>query len=279
MKNILYLTAVLLLSNIHCAIETEEESYSTSESWNTYTTIFEGGLPGSVTCRTDLVEVAPIKKLNHVLITSIKYETSRSDRFPEEQTLSRIQSIGERLQGVISKKTQSVFAGSFMHDRERQVYFYVKNPEGLDEKVEKYITDNFPEYKYSVTVEEDEQWKYYKEFLYPDEETSNLMADQSVIMNLLEAGDDLTKARRVDHWLYFSTESDMEACKRELERQNFVAQSSGKNEDAALPYELQIWRIDKVDAKSIFPVTTALRDMAEEFNGEYDGWETSVEKE
>lgn len=130
-----------------------------------------------------------------------------------------------------------------------------------------------------MNIKEDENWNCYKEFLYPNEETLNYMADQSVLRNLQGAGDLLTKARRVDHWLYFSTKSDMNKCEKELKKENFSIQSSKENKEALLPFELNIWRVDKVDINSIYPITSQLRKIAEKYNGEYDGWETFVEKE
>lgn len=105
------------------------------------------------------------------------------------------------------------------------------------------------------------------------------MADQSVLRNLQEAGDDLTKARRVDHWFYFSTEMEMKACHEELIKLKFTTVASGINKETHLPYELHVWRVDHVDINTINPITTQLRVLAKKHHGEYDGWETAVEKE
>jgi len=138
---------------------------------------------------------------------------------------------------------------------------------------------NYPDYKFYLNIKEDKNWSYYRDFLYPNEETLNYMGDQSVVMNLQEAGDPLTRERRVDHWLYFSTEADMKKCKEELIKEDYTIESSGINKDTTLPFELQIWRIDKVDINSIYPITSELRGLAKKYNGEHDGWETFVLKE
>lgn len=166
-----------------------------------------------------------------------------------------------------------------MHDKERLEYFYIADKKGLKEKIEKYYEENYSDYKFYLNITEDQNWEYYIEFLYPNQETLNYMADQSVIRNLYNAGDPLTKERRVNHWIYFSTESDMKKCKKELENKDFVIQYSGVNQQTDLPYELHFSRSDKVDINSIFPITTDLRNIAKEYKGEYDGWETTVETE
>ena len=71
----------------------------------------------------------------------------------------------------------------------------------------------------------------------------------------------------------------MNKCKDELIKSNFKIQNAGINKETNLPFELQVWRIDNVDIDSIYPITSNLRKAAQKFNGEYDGWETSIEKE
>lgn len=68
-------------------------------------------------------------------------------------------------------------------------------------------------------------------------------------------------------------------CEKEMLKMDFTVQYSGINKESTLPYELQVWRIDLVDINSIYPITSGLRKIAKENHGEYDGWETSVEKE
>ncbi len=255
------------------------EAQVKEEQWDSYIAFYENGAPGSTTLRMDLIGETPFDHLPYVLVTGIKYETSRDDGFPENETFPILHKIGDELIELISKETESVLVGSFMYNKERLEYFYIKEDSGLKEKLEEFYTNNYSDYTFYVNIKEDKEWSYYREFLYPNEETLNYMADQSVLRNLQEAGDPLTKARRIDHWLYFSSESDMNKCKEELKKQNYSIQFSGTNKETSLPFELQIWRIDKIDIDSVNPITSELRKTAKKFNGEYDGWETSIEKE
>ncbi|MEP1983382.1 MAG: ribonuclease E inhibitor RraB, partial [Maribacter dokdonensis] len=123
---------------------------------------------------------------------------------------------------------------------------------------------------------EDKEWTYYTDFLYPSEEVQNYMADQSVLRSLEEAGDQLTKARRIDHWFYFSAEDEMIQCKNELIKAKFNVEHTNINKESSLPFELIVWRVDHVDIDTIYPITSNLRILAAKFGGEYDGWETMV---
>lgn len=268
------LLKTLLLFIIGTSIISAQNS---EEKWDTYIATFEDGNPGSTTVRMDLIDHAPFKKFPFVLITGITYETSREDGFPENETFKLLHQIGDELIELIDKETRSIFAGSFMHQKERLEYFFIKETEGLKELLESFYTEHYPNYEYYINIKEDKESSYYTEFLYPNEAIQNYMADQSVVRQLQEAGDVSTIVRQVDHWLYFSSQSDLKKCKKELEQQNFSAKYTGKSNEFSLPYELHVWREDKVDINTIYPISSALREMASKYNGTYDGWGTTVE--
>ncbi|CAM1341935.1 DUF695 domain-containing protein [Tenacibaculum amylolyticum] len=267
-----FLLVILFVSSLTTA-------QNLNESWDTYIASYENDKPGSTTLRMDLYDLAPIKSFNYVLVTGITYKTSRNDGFPEKETLKLLYKAADAVTEIIKKETESISVGSFTHDKERLEYFYIKTPKNVASKIEQFYKDNYPKYKFYLNIKEDKKWKYYLDFLYPNEEIKNYMADLSVLRNLQEAGDNLTKARRVDHWLYFSDKSKLKECKEELIKSNFTIQDTTIDNKRNLTYGLQVWRIDNVDINSIYPITKGLRTLAKKYSGEYDGWETSVEKE
>jgi regulator of RNase E activity RraB len=85
----------------------------------------------------------------------------------------------------------------------------------------------------------------------------------------------------VSHWAYFKSTED---------RSKFIAKAinmgfkntyeyATEKVGDGLPYGVTIERNDRVDWSSINEVTLPLFRLAREFDGDYDGWETSVEKE
>ena len=246
-----------------------------TEQWDGYMASYEDGLPGSTTLRMDLIHEAPIENLSYVLVTGITYETAREDGLPEEDTFVILHKIGDELIEIISQETEF----SFTHHKERLEYYYIKAPKKLKEKLERFYKKNYANYIHYINIKEDKNWGYYIDFLYPNEDIQNYMGNESVVRNLEAAGDNLTKKRRVDHWLYFSSETDLKQCEDELLKRGFTVEFSGVNKESSMPYELQIWRIDLVDLDSIYPITTELRTIAKKNNGTYDGWDTTVERE
>lgn len=108
-------------------------------------------------------------------------------------------------------------------------------------------------------------------------EQKRILEDKHVVEYLKKNGDKLTTPREVFHWIYFKTEEDAENFKNEAEKENFIFVSKRKVEDD-YPFQIELKRIDKVDFKSVNEYTLYLLELAEKNNGDYDGWETSVEK-
>jgi regulator of RNase E activity RraB len=133
------------------------------------------------------------------------------------------------------------------------------------------------ERRFETDSRPDPDWSYYRNFLFPDPERWRWMRDRGVVEQLLEHGDPLTKPRRVDHWVYFPDAAARDA---------FVRAAAGRNFDAVKPfaeqedgvYGVRLFRIDSVQLDEIHEVTMTLVELAEQHGGDYDGWETSVER-
>lgn len=249
-----------------------------TENWETYIASYEGNKPGSTTVRMDIINQTPIPEYNYVLVTGITFDSKREDGFPEGKTFEILHKLEDELEEVLNQYGKNILVGSFTYNFQRLGYFYLKSPKGIENKIKEFYKSNYPDYKNYINIKEDPKWKYYSDFLYPSDEIREYIGDQSVIRNLQNAGDDLSKARRIDHWCYFQNNSNMESFKIAIKKMGFQIQYAGLTEDKPTSIVIQFWRIDKVDINSIYPITSSLRKKALEYQGDYDGWETSVEK-
>lgn len=272
MNRILIFFTFLLLSS---AVSAQNEN----ENYNVYIAVYENDKPGSTLFREDLINLAPIEDYNFVMITGLKYKSTREDGFPDMKVLDLLQTSGDELAEALDKEMKNIFAGSFTSNGERLEYFYLQDKEGVQSFVEDFYKKNYPKEEYYLNIREDKDWKAYLEFLYPNELTRNYMTDESVIDKLTEMGDVLNKERRVDHWAYFQTKEDMKTFKEEIIALNFKVESTNKIKDTDTPFQIQFFKDDMVDMSSINPVTTKLLQIAKKHNGEYDGWETFIVKE
>jgi regulator of RNase E activity RraB len=104
--------------------------------------------------------------------------------------------------------------------------------------------------------------------------------NRGVLENLKRGGDDLSKPRRVFHWLYFATETDRERCAAAARERGFGTSMlpTAEKPDNKFPLGLQLHRIDSVVPREIDALTLALYDLAQDHSGNYDGWETQIVK-
>ena len=91
---------------------------------------------------------------------------------------------------------------------------------------------------------------------------------------LSEDGDPLTTRRRVDHCAYFPDQNAQQGFASAAEAEGFeVVRPMGD----APAFAVELHRVDSVEPDHIHGVTGVLEELAKRFNGEYDGWGTSVE--
>jgi hypothetical protein len=139
------------------------------------------------------------------------------------------------------------------------------------------VRDVFGDRRTYVDVRPDPTWGFYCEFLLPDEERQQWMADRRLVQVLADQGDNLAKPRRVDHWAHFPTADGRDRFVQAAQQTGFELQRAAKVENAELPFGAQVYRSDSVELAHIHEVVMELVELAEREQGDYGGWEASVE--
>ena len=183
------------------------------------------------------------------------------------------------LEDSIAKK--ALDAGLFYVGRLRnhgrwQLAFY--GGANLESTLRAIVDDVLSGRKYVVGSKADSEWSYYFDFLYPDAERWQWMMDRRVVEQLQSSGDPLTKLRRVDHWAFFESADRRNEFVQDAINQGFEFELAADDREGQRPYSAQIFRSDSVQLDDIHDIAMTLVRTAERFGGEYDGWETSVEK-
>ena len=254
-------------------------SFAQDDQWDVYLAQYEKG-PGSTLINMALKGVAPMKEYPFLLKTGVKAINCPPDGLiADGEELKVLYAISDKMKSIIDFTVKNKEAGTFSYQCSRTDYYYVNDTDNIRKLLVSAYKKYFPKYEYTIEIKEDRNWDAYLQFLYPNEETKEFMANSKVILSLTNAGDSLTKPRQVDHWLYFKNEADRNSFISYATHEKFKIESKGLAKTSALPYKLQISRIDKVDLPSITAITQILRKKAKELNGDYDGWETFVIKE
>jgi len=250
-------------------------SFSQEDTWDVYLAQYEKGV-GSTLLNMSLRQKAPMPQYPYLLKTWVTILNCSSDGLPTKEELDKLYKISDRVKAVIDSNLRNIPTGTFSYQCERIDYYYINDTTEIRKYLATTYQNEFPDYKYSITFKLDKNWEAYLMFLYPNAETYEYMSNEKVIMNLTKSGDNLSKSRQVDHWLYFNDEAARSRFITYALKNKYKVESKEYLKDAKLKYQLQISRIDYVDMNSISKITTGLRRMAKDFNGEYDGWETFV---
>lgn len=248
------------------------------EDWATYlTTVYDNQL-GSVLVDLGLSSVAPVGSFS-TLFTFITYFNQPSeDGLTAESEYEIINQIEDDLIEVLDSENDIIYTGRIKFSGKMYSYFYFEAELNFEKCISE-LKAKYSEYKFEYTQKEDSDWTAYFEVLFPTEFEMQIIQNGKVIENLQEHGDLLEKERPVSHWIYFQNLDDRENFWDNIKGLGFEILEKEETSSGELPFSLQLSRVDKVDYESVNDYVLFLWQKSQEFNGEYDGWETFIVKE
>ncbi len=213
-----------------------------------------------------------------LLWTWIRFLQPRDNGLSSEQEANTLFEIEDFLQATVANQTEGAFVGRITTSGRREFYFYAPSSHGFDVAMNA-VPAKFPAYSIDYGDQDDSEWSQYLNVLYPGPEELQLIRNRHVVESLERNGDTLTVARPVFHWVDFRSQDQRMEFIAEVKRLGFRVPTEHEGERGdEFPSRVTIERIDHVDWKSINDVTLMLYRLALQFSGNYDGWETSVEK-
>ena len=209
----------------------------------------------------------------------ILYKNADDNGFPTREEGEYVYSIEDAVEEIVEQHGD-ILAGVVKCDERVRIFAYTKNELGYYDEISKMMSENFPDYAYTVEVVEDEDWELYFQALYPDRYEYQSIMNMRLIEDIKSDGDSMVP-RVLEHCLLFKTEENGEAFLAKVMEDSFIKLSSedlSNNEDIdkEYPYVLVIGREDVFE--NIDEIVWYLMDLVEEFNGEYSGWGCHIVK-
>ena len=247
-------------------------------NWTSYFSNVDDKL-SSIATDLNLKTVAPIEGQENVVYISIKMLNPRENGLSSREEADKLWEIEDEIIAAFVKNNLNyTFAGRLTSDGSRDLYFFGENTLLMEKQVSSTMTA-FPDYQFDFGHKADEEWSGYFNFLHPNPRQMQTIQNRLVLEQLEEGGDDLTKEREVFHWIYFNSKEDLDQYEVFTKGLGFKTLSKGKTEQPNdFGFVISISRIDKVGYNDIDNYTLELWQRASDLNGEYDGWETSIEK-
>ncbi len=185
----------------------------------------------------------------------------------EDSLTNSVKLIGAELVGRITTAGHHEF------------YFYGPRPNRFEKAVATAMRVA-PGYEFDSGSQKDHEWSHYLNVLYPSPEDRQRIANRQVIESLESHGDSLEHPRLVSHWIYFGSAEDRSRFVTQAVRRGFkiTDEFQANDSETSQPFSVTLERSDHVDWDTINEVTLDLFRLAQSCGGDYDGWETSVEK-
>jgi hypothetical protein len=251
------------------------EQFTMADQWEFYPSQVDG-MSASIYVNLSYREFSRLAHANQLAWMSIRFLQQREDGLSHPEEFESLCAIEDACIDKLEEGgVEAHYVGRNTSQGGRDYFFYTSD----GSQVEKLLCQamvQFPDYEYEVGHRQETDWSTYQTFLLPSPRDMQLIQNEHVIRKLEESNDLLTTPRTVLHWIYFSDH---------LTRENFVEKSLaiGFTIDHRIEpnADNQEWgvvlaRQHPVDYWSIADVTLTLFDLASEFGGVYDGWETPV---
>jgi regulator of RNase E activity RraB len=210
----------------------------------------------------------------------VYFRRPREDGLSSTEEAPTLLEIENPLTKKVKETTEGELVGRITTAGRREFYFYGPAPVHFEQAVAS-VLKSFPVYEFDTGTKEDPHWSQYLTVLYPSSEEYQQIKNRHVIEFLQKHGDSLKKTRPVSHWAYFKSPQDRNKFIAKAVGAGFkvAGQSESDNSEIQRPYGITLERTDRVDWDSINEATLALVRLAKEVHGDYDGWETSIEKD
>ncbi len=237
------------------------------------------GKPVSVMLDMALGKNAPMPDMPILVWLRLKLQQPGEDGLAVREEVERLYELETVIEQELTGAFAAVFAGKITTAGFRDLYFYAEHEYGIAGVLEKFKS-GYPEYQLSGGVKNDPDWAVYREIIYPSGPELHTIMNRRILSQLKKYGDKHTKPRKVDHWIYFETEADRKNFIAQVIEKGFIVENKETMPDKKPnPLKVKISRTDNVNEVYINRLVLNLMQLAEENNGEYDGWETMVMKE
>ena len=248
------------------------------DHWEIYVT-FVDDKPAVILVDLGAAETAPVQAKTSLVWLWVHLKDPDDEGFPSEDEDLVLNEIEDAVTESVNADTTK-YVGRITSDGRREFYFYTDNPQSFREVATiAMATSAATGYQFELDDADDPEWRHYQDVLYPSPEDFQQIHNQHVISQLYQAGDSLTEPRPVDHFANFASPEAREAFAKAAVALGFEEVSRpDRTDDTGFPFALGLLRVDSVDAETIDRVTFELFELAQEHQGEYEGWGSSVVK-
>ncbi|WP_457749316.1 DUF695 domain-containing protein [Sulfurimonas sp.] len=245
------------------------------EYWEAYVKPIDGH-KAMVSFNASVGDGVPHFEYMYIGFVKVKLKNPREDGLVTQEESDDIGFIEDRLEMESLRWRVGKYIGRIVTQGEVNFIYALK----LDFEWSNTVNEamkHFEDYQYEYGSKQDIDWEVYKKLLFPTLKEWQIIVNHHACDNLKEQGDRLTQERAIEHKSYFLTEAKRNEFIENLLHEGFIKQKEMEVPfQEKILYGVQYYRIDKPFYYDIDALTMKLIDMTEEYNGNYDGWESSL---
>lgn len=246
-----------------------------SDNWDFYFSHIDDA-PGTIFVDLGINSDAPIIGLTESSWLRVYMKEPLENGFLNQSEHDTFLQIEDALSDAIDSGNV-IFVGRVTSNGYRDFFFYNKNHFTIENYFSSIMT-GYSEYKFKTESKTDTEWETYFQFLYPSEREYQMIMTGRVFSELEELGDKKEIEREIRHWAEFELTSDLSAFLDDVTKKNYKKIEQNYNEEKE-KFVLILSCKSTTNFMELNDIALELFDLALKHNGEYDGWETSVEKD
>jgi regulator of RNase E activity RraB len=204
----------------------------------------------------------------------VKMQSPDENGICTEDECSKLTKIREALAEKLSGELGAIFSGSRMCEGWFELYFYARTGKKLIASAGE-VLQQFEGYTFDTGSSRDEAWEHYHNELYPDTVQLHQIQSRQIIAQLIEAGDDISVEREVEHYLFFQLPTQADRAVTALEASGYGLKEAVEQE-GEYPYGRVMVKLQDVTESTMETATAEMLEAALSEHGLYEGWSTTV---
>lgn len=241
------------------------------QNWNSYS-MWDDDKLAVVTLDLGWQGETPVKEIPHLGIVALKLQEYTENGCLSSEERVSITPVEDKIIEHISNSQICEHIAFFTYNGERRLIFYLSNPSIFEDTVDSIM--QHINYAYYVQIEENEDWEYYNDFLYPDPYSLQDIHTRTIIDQLEKSGDNFSIPREIDYFAVFENKTDASTFAALVEKEAFHKISIDKNEEGNR-YTVEFKKDRIIDfnllQEDIYQAINIIEEMEVE-NGAFGGW-------
>ncbi|MDD2829030.1 MAG: DUF695 domain-containing protein [Sulfuricurvum sp.] len=177
------------------------------------------------------------------------------------------------LASTLFEQLEALYAGCIIKDGWCEFYFYASTSKKF-ENITSDVMARHGSYPYERGSSKDAKWEMYLERLYPEPIDMIKMQNRDTIAALLEAGDDLNRAREVEHYCFFQTPTALKRFSESIISEGFDVKEEMNNDESEYAYGVTLIKDESITPEQVEETTSTLYEATLIEHGIYEGWST-----